>query len=79
MLSRISHPAIILDNIRELSLSLTATSLIGPFLGAGLPVIALGVMIGCYYGYKLEKETHELRSLGGRILRGRSWDYLILA
>jgi hypothetical protein len=79
MLSRLSHPGIIIDNIRGLSFSLTATSLVGPVLGAEALVMALGIMIGSYYGYRIEKETHELRSLGGRILKGRSWDYLVLA
>lgn len=79
MFSTLSRPGIILENIRNLSFSLIATSLAMPLLGAETVAIAMGVLIGSYYGYRIEKQTHEFSSLGGRVLKGRSWDYLVLA
>lgn len=79
MFSTLSRPGIILENIRGLSFSLMATSLAMPAFSPEPLAAALGVLIGSYYGYMIEKQTHEFSSLGGRILKGRSWDYLVLA
>jgi hypothetical protein len=79
MFSTLSRPGIILENVRSLSFSLMASSLALPLLGTEAIAVAICIMIGGYYGYRLEKETHEFSSLGGRILRGGSWDYLVLA
>lgn len=70
---------IILENIRSLSFSLMACSLFIPVIGSETITMLLGICLGSYYGYKIENQTHELRSLGGRILEGKAWDYLILA
>jgi hypothetical protein len=78
MFSQISHPGIILDNARNLMISIMATSLTLPIFGSEMLTILLGVIIGSYYGFLIEKQTHELSSLGGRILKGKNWDYLIL-
>jgi hypothetical protein len=79
MFSRLSSPGIIMDNLRSLSLSLTVCSLFIPFLGAEAVIVATGILLGSYYGYVIEKQIHELRTLGGRIMKGKSWDYLVLA
>ncbi len=79
MFSALSRPGIILENIRGLSFSLMASSLAMPFLGAESIAIAMGALIGSYYGYRIENQTHEFSSLGGRVLKGRLWDYLVLA
>lgn len=78
MFSTLSLPGIILENMRGLSFSLMASSLAVPILGTEAITMAMGILIGGYYGYRLESQTHELSSLGGRVLRGRSWDYLVL-
>ena len=78
MLSRLSHPGIIMDNMRNLSLSIIAGSLFLPLLMADTMVMAFGLLIGGYYGWRIEKQMHELRTLGGRIMKGKRWDYLIL-
>jgi hypothetical protein len=69
---------VILENIRSLSFSLMASSLLIPIFSSETITILLGIFIGSYYGYRMEKQTHELSSLGGRILKCRNWDYLIL-
>lgn len=74
-----SYPGIILNNIRSLSLSLMTTSIILQILKSNIFTILIGILIGAYYGYRMEKQTHEFRSLGGRILKGGDWDYLVLA
>ncbi len=79
MFSRISQPGIVFDNLRNLVLSLTVCSFLAPLFDAELFLIVLGFLMGGYYGYRIEKETHEFRTLGGRIMKGRSWDYLIMA
>jgi hypothetical protein len=79
MFSALSRPGIIMENIRSLSFSLMASSLVMPAFRLGAIAVALGALIGSYYGYRMEKQTHEFSSLGGRVLKGRSWDYLILA
>ena len=70
---------IIMENLRGLSISLIASTLVMPVLVSEYAGIALGMVVGAYYGYRIEKQTHELRTLGGRVLRCRSWDYLIKA
>lgn len=79
MFSRMSHPGIVFSNLRGLSFSLTVSSLVAPIIAAEAVLAATGILLGAYYGYKIEKETHELSSLGGRIIRGKSWDYLALS
>ena len=79
MFSTLSRSGIILENIRNLSFSLIATSLAMPVFRLEALAVALGVLIGSYYGYRIEKQIHEFSSLGGRVLKGRSWDYLVLA
>ena len=79
MLGRISHPGILLDNVRDLSLSVMASSLVIPLLLSWPAAIMTGLLIGVYYGWRIEKQIHELRTLGGRIMKGKSWDYLILS
>ena len=79
MLSRLSHPGIIMSNMRNLSLSVMAGSLFLPLLMADTVVMAFGLLIGGYYGWRTEKQMNELRTLGGRIMKGKRWDYLILA
>lgn len=68
-----------MENLRNLSISLTAGSLFIPMFFAEAVTMAFGIMVGAYYGYRIEKQTHELRSLGGRVMRGKSWDYLVMA
>ncbi len=79
MFSRLSHLGIVFDNLRELSLSLTVSSLVAPLVSHSHVLTAAGVCLGVYYGYRIEKQTHELSSLGGRVLKGREWDYLVMA
>lgn len=68
-----------MDNIRSLSLGLTAASLVAPLFRTELILIAIGALMGGYYGYRIEKETHEFKSLGGRVYKGKEWDYLVMA
>lgn len=79
MFNKLSHPGILLDNIRDLSLSIMASSLFLPLLVAGPVVMLIGLLIGGYYGWRIEKQIHELRTLGGRVMKGKSWDYLMLS
>jgi hypothetical protein len=79
MFSRLSHPGIVLENLRELSLSIMAGSLIFPLFLGDWAILLLGIVIGGYYGYRIEKQTHELRTLGGRVMKCKSWDYLVLS
>ncbi|MCK4714333.1 MAG: hypothetical protein KAT35_02070 [Candidatus Aenigmarchaeota archaeon] len=79
MFSRLSGPGIVMDNLRSLSLSLVVCSLLAPVLGAETIIMTTGILLGSYYGYVIEKQMHELRTLGGRIMKGKSWDYLVLA
>ena len=58
MFNRLSQPGIILDNMRSLSLGLTVTSLLVPLFQTELFLMLLGVLMGGYYGYRIEKETH---------------------
>ena len=78
MFTRISHSGIVMDNIRSLSLGLTVASIVVPLFRTELILIAIGVLMGGYYGYRIEKETHELSSLGGRVYKGKEWDYLVM-
>ena len=77
--SRISVPGIIMDSLRSLSLSLVVCSLFVPVLGTETVVFGAGMLLGSYHGYSIEKQIHELRTLGGRIMKGREWDYLVLS
>ena len=79
MFSRLSQPGILLDNLRSLSLGLTVSSLFASLFNTEFILIIVGVLMGSYYGYKIEKQTHEFRNLGGRILKRKEWDYLIVA
>ena len=79
MFSKLSHPGIVFENIRSMSFSIMAYSLVMPLIRLDFITILFGILVGCYYGYMLEKHTHELRSLGGRVMKGKSWDYLVLA
>lgn len=79
MFSRLSSPGIVMDNLRSLSLSLVVCSLFAPVLGTETVIVTTGILLGSYYGYVIEKQMHELRTLGGRIMKGKSWDYLVLA
>ena len=76
--SRVSWPGIIMDNLRNLSVSLVVCSLFVPFLGAETVIMGTGILLGSYYGYLMEKQIHEFRTLGGRVMKGKSWDYLVL-
>jgi len=77
MFSTMTNLGIIMENLRGLSISLVASTLIMPILFSENAGIAMGMVVGAYYGYRIEKQTHELRTLGGRVLRGKSMDYLI--
>ena len=79
MFSKLSHPGIIMENLRDLSLSIMASSLVFPLFLADSATLLAGIILGGYYGYRIEKQTHELRSLGGRIMKGKKWDYLVLS
>lgn len=79
MFSKLSHLGILMDNMRELSLSIMTSSLFLPLLMADTVAIAFGLLIGGYYGHRIESQIHEFRSLGGRVKTGKSWDYLVLA
>ncbi len=79
MFSALSRPGIVLGNARSMAISLMATSLAISVLGLEPVTILLGIMIGSYYGYVLEKQTHEFSMTGGRVMRGRNWDYLVMA
>ena len=79
MFSKISKTGILMDNLRNLSLSVMASSIFLPMVMAESAIMAFSVLIGGYYGYRIEKQIHDFRELGGRIMKGKSWDYLMLA
>ena len=79
MFSRLSQPGIVLENIRSLSFGLTVASLVAPLFQAEIALMAIGILMGTYYGYRIERDTYQFRTLGGRLLKGKNWDYLILS
>jgi hypothetical protein len=79
MFSRLSCTGIIAENFRSLTFSLLFAYMVVSLLGLESAVIYLGTALGAYYGYRIEGQINEIRTLGGRIMKCASWDYLILA
>ena len=79
MFDKISHSGIVMDNTRDMSISIMASSLFLPLIMADTMIMLFGLLIGGYYGWKIERQIHELRSLGGRIMKCKTFDYLMLS
>jgi hypothetical protein len=79
MFSRISPLGVVMEDLRSLTIGLLAISMALPVLIPDLAAAALGTALGIHYGYRIEKHMHEIRTLGGRILKAKSWDYLVLS
>jgi hypothetical protein len=79
MFQRNSPLGVILDNFRSLSISLLFISLFTHLIALEAFIMLIAIAIGTYYGYMIESQVDEFRRLGGRVLRGRNWDYLMIS
>jgi hypothetical protein len=58
-----TNSGVILHNMRGMSMGLIASSVVLPVISAEAATGLMAVVISGYYGYKMEKETHDLKQL----------------
>ncbi len=53
---------IVLENLRNLFLSLTTSTMLIPLIGMEILVLIFGIVLGIYHGFRIEKEISVQRS-----------------